>query len=75
MPDGLGMTGKMLIVAGLMIALVGAGLVWADRIPFLGRLPGDFRFEWKNGTFYAPMATCILISVILSVLFNLFSRR
>ena len=61
--------GKLLILFGGMIVLVGLGLVLAGRANLpLGRLPGDFVYRGKNTTFYFPLGTSIAISVILSVL-------
>ncbi len=59
--------GWMLLVLGLVIA--GAGLVWilAPSIPWLGRLPGDVRIERVNFRFYFPLVTCLLVSLLLSV--------
>jgi hypothetical protein len=58
--------GKSLIVLGLIIALIGVILTLAGRIPWLGRLPGDIYVKRENFTFYFPLATSIIISVILS---------
>ena len=60
--------GKFLIVAGLV--LIGAGLVFmlSDKIPWLGKLPGDFTVKKDNLTFYFPLATCLIISVVLSLI-------
>jgi hypothetical protein len=60
--------GWVLVALGMMIA--GAGLVWvfAPSIPWLGRLPGDIRIERENVRFYFPLATCLLVSVVLSVI-------
>jgi hypothetical protein len=61
--------GATLIVAGLLV-LVG------ERLPIkLGRLPGDIVIRSKNGAFYFPVVTCLLISVVLTVLMWLFNRR
>jgi hypothetical protein len=59
--------GWMLLVLGLVIA--GVGLVWilAPSIPWLGRLPGDIRIERENFRFYFPLVTCLLLSLILSL--------
>ncbi len=59
--------GWMLLVLGLVIA--GAGLVWilAPSVPWLGRLPGDIRIERENFRFYFPLVTCLLVSLILSL--------
>ena len=63
---------RFLIVLG--IALVAAGLAWPWLKLPLGRLPGDIRIETANGGFYFPIVTCLLISVILSLLLWLFRR-
>jgi hypothetical protein len=67
--------GKLLLVVGGLIVLIGVVLLVAGRwnLP-LGRLPGDFVFRGKNTTFYFPLATSILLSVILSLIFWLLSR-
>jgi hypothetical protein len=67
--------GKLLLVLGSMIVLVGAALLLAGRFNLpLGRLPGDIVYRGKNTVFYFPLTTCILISVVLSLLFWLFGR-
>ena len=60
--------GWALLVVGLVIA--GVGLVWilAPPLPWLGRLPGDIRIEREHFRFYFPLATCLLLSLILSLL-------
>ncbi len=60
--------GKSLIVIGLIIALIGVILSFAGRIPWLGRLPGDISIKRENVTFYFPLATSILISLVLSLI-------
>lgn len=62
-----------MFVGGLLL-LVGLFCYFADRIPGLGKLPGDFVIRRKNFTFYAPLATSLIISLILSLLFFLFQR-
>ena len=66
--------GKTLLVAGLALALAGAALLLAPRIPWIGRLPGDIRIRGEHTTFYFPLATCLLLSVVLSALLWLVSR-
>jgi hypothetical protein len=60
--------GKLLIVLGL--CLVGAGILFllSDKIPWLGRLPGDITIKRDNITFYFPLATCILVSILVSLI-------
>lgn len=66
--------GKALIVLGLIIAALGVVLSFSDRIPWLGRLPGDIFIRKGNFSFYFPLATCILISIILSLIFLLLRK-
>ena len=63
--------GKLLIVAGVVILLI--GILVQVGLP-LGRLPGDIRFSSGNFTFYAPLVTGLLISIVLTVILNLLSR-
>lgn len=65
---------KVLILMGGLLLLAGLLLLFFDRLPFGGRLPGDIVVKKKNFTFYFPLATSILISLVLSLLFWLFSR-
>jgi len=75
MHEGIQHIGKMLVMLGLVITAIGVVLVLAGRIPWLGRLPGDILVQRKHFTFYFPLATSILISVLLTLLFWLFGRR
>lgn len=67
--------GKLLILVGAIFILVGAVLVLADKIPWLGRLPGDIHIQRPNFSFFFPLTTSIFISVVLSLLLYLLSRR
>ncbi len=67
--------GKTLIIFGIILIGVGVLLTFFNKIPFLGKLPGDIYIQKKNFTFYFPLATSILISIILSLIFWLWSRR
>jgi hypothetical protein len=68
--------GKILIGIGLVITLVGLVGLFMERLNFpLGRLPGDIVYNTKNTTIYFPVVTCIVISVALSIVFWLLSRR
>ncbi|AAR34408.1 DUF2905 domain-containing protein [Geobacter sulfurreducens] len=60
--------GKSLIVMGLVIAAVGVLLTVAGKIPWIGRLPGDIYVKRDNFTVYFPLATSILISLVLSLI-------
>lgn len=66
--------GKLLIVCGLILAAVGMLLLFSDKIPWLGRLPGDVTVKRDNFTFYFPLATCILISIVLSLILWFFRK-
>jgi len=73
--NGLFQFGKMLILLGLVIAGVGLLFTLGGKIPWIGRLPGDIYIRRKNFTFYFPLATSLLISIILTLLFMLFRRK
>lgn len=60
--------GKMLIIAGIVVVIIGLILLFAGKIPFLGKLPGDFYIRRKNFTFYIPLATSLLLSIIISII-------
>ena len=77
MPDPLQHIAKLLIVTGIIIAVVGVILLLFRHsgIPFPGKLPGDIVIQKKNFTFYFPIATSILLSIILSLIFYFISRR
>ncbi|MEJ2698768.1 MAG: DUF2905 domain-containing protein [Desulfuromonadales bacterium] len=66
--------GKILIIAGLLLLAAGLFFTFGGKIPFLGKLPGDIRIERDNFSFYFPLTTCILISLLLSLIFWLFRR-
>ncbi|GAB4488288.1 MAG: hypothetical protein OHK006_18520 [Thermodesulfovibrionales bacterium] len=67
--------GRMLVLAGVLIAALGGLLILADRLPWIGRLPGDILIRKKNFTFYFPLATSIALSLLLTFLFWLLGRR
>jgi hypothetical protein len=67
--------GKLLVVFGLLIAVVGLVLMFAGRIPGVGRLPGDIYIQRGNWTFYFPLATSLILSVVLTVILWLISAR
>jgi hypothetical protein len=67
--------GRVLIVLGLVIAALGAILIFAPKIPWLGRLPGDILIRRQNWTFYFPLATSILLSLALTLIFWLFRGK
>jgi hypothetical protein len=67
--------GKLLIVLGGLLILIGAAIILVGKIPWLGRLPGDIYIERRNFTIVFPLATSILVSVILSLVLYLLFRR
>jgi len=71
---GLGALGKMLILLGVLILVIGLLLLVGEKIPWVGRLPGDIIIKKERFTFYFPLATSILISIILTLLFTLFRK-
>ncbi|MBI4715754.1 MAG: DUF2905 domain-containing protein [Nitrospirae bacterium] len=67
--------GKFLILMGILIVAVGVLFLWLAKVPGIGRLPGDILIEKKNFTFYFPLTTSILISIILTLLLWFFLGR
>jgi hypothetical protein len=66
--------GKMLILLGIILIVLGGILVFLPKIPWLGKLPGDFLFKGEKISIYFPLATSILISLLLTLLLALFRR-
>jgi hypothetical protein len=75
MVDGIQYIGKFLIIFGIVVIAIGGLLLLSGKIPWLGKLPGDIIIQRKNFTFYFPIATSIILSVILTFIFWLISRR
>jgi hypothetical protein len=75
MNEGVQHIGKFLIITGVIIAAVGALFLLSGKIPLLGKLPGDIVIQKKNFTFYFPLATSILLSIIITFIFWLLGRR
>ena len=69
-----GPLGKMLILLGVFIVLIGLLLLVGEKIPWVGRLPRDIIIRKKNFTFYFPIVTCIVISIVLTLFFMLFRK-
>jgi hypothetical protein len=67
--------GRLLLVFGLILAGVGLLLLVAGRVPLLGRLPGDIVVQRGNWSIYVPLATSIILSILLTLALNLFWRR
>lgn len=67
--------GKGLVILGLALIVLG-GVFWlGDKLPWFGRLPGDIRVEREHFKFYFPLATCLLISILLTLLLRLLGKR
>jgi Protein of unknown function (DUF2905) len=66
--------GKTLIYIGILLVVVGVIFLFGTKLPWLGRLPGDLIIERGGSTFYFPLTTCILISVIISLVLYFFRR-
>lgn len=67
--------GKVIMLIGMVIVIIGFLLTFSDKLPFqLGRLPGDIIIKKEGFTFYFPLTTSILVSVVLSLLFYLFGK-
>jgi hypothetical protein len=65
--------GRFVVIVGVVTTVVGL-LMWSGLVPkWLGRLPGDIRIEREHSAFYFPIVTCILLSIVLSLLLSLFS--
>ncbi len=71
---GLGALGKMLILLGVLIIVIGLLLLIGEKIPWIGRLPGDIIIKKEKFSFYFPITTCIIISIILTLLLTLFRK-
>jgi len=66
--------GRILILIAAITGIIGLLLFFSNKIPFIGRLPGDIIVQKKNFTFYFPLATSVILSIILSMFFNLFRK-
>lgn len=68
-------TGKWIIIAGIIIVVVGVLIYFFhDKLNWLGKLPGDIRIEKENFRFYFPVTTMIILSVIITLLINIFKK-
>jgi hypothetical protein len=66
--------GKMFIILGFLLIIVGIAFMLGDKIPFIGKLPGDIMIKKERFSFYFPITTSIIISIILTILFSLFRK-
>ena len=67
--------GRVLVVLGLIVVALGVVLLLVDRVPWIGRLPGDIHLQRGNWTFYFPLGTSILLSILLTLVLWLIGRR
>ena len=68
--------GRLLVIMGVVVALLGVFLMLGPRLPFrIGRLPLDFHYQRDNFNFYFPLGTSIVLSLLLTLIFSLLSRR
>jgi uncharacterized protein HemY len=71
---GFPIMGKMLIVMGIILVVIGIIMTVGPKIPWIGKLPGDISVQRENFSFYFPLTTCIIISIILTLLFYLLRK-
>lgn len=67
--------GLILLIAGLLLAITGAVVLFIDNIPLIGRLPGDINIQGRGWSFHFPLMTGIILSIILTIILNLIFRR
>lgn len=75
MGDGIQYIARFLIITGFVIIILGALLLLSGKIPWIGKLPGDFVIQRKNFIFYFPLATSILLSLLLTLIFWILGRK
>ena len=73
--DGRFNMGVGLIIIGIVIAVIGLIMLAIDKIPLLGKLPGDINISGKGWSFHFPIVTCIILSLLLTVILNIIFRR
>jgi Protein of unknown function (DUF2905) len=69
--DGLEGVGRLLLLGGIILGVLGVILILAPNLPFIGRLPGDIRIETDNVRIYLPLGTMLVVSLVLTVVLNL----
>lgn len=72
--NGLAPVGRLIILFGIILVIVGLFLTYGPKIPYLGKLPGDIHIKKENFRFYFPIATCIIISIILTLIFYIVGK-
>jgi hypothetical protein len=66
--------GRIFIILGVVLILLGICLMFGDKLPYIGKLPGDLLIKRERLSFYFPITTSIIISIILTILFSLFRK-
>jgi len=66
--------GKVFIILGVIFIVIGLAFMFGDKIPFLGKLPGDIYIKRERFSFYFPLTTSIIISIVLTILFSIFRK-
>ncbi|MCX5798103.1 MAG: DUF2905 domain-containing protein [Proteobacteria bacterium] len=66
--------GKIFIIFGVMLVIVGLAFMFGDKIPYIGKLPGDIYIKKERFSFYFPITTSIIISIILTIIFSIFRK-
>jgi len=66
--------GKLLLILGIILSIMGLIFIFGSKVPGLGRLPGNIFIKKENVTFFFPIVTCILISIIVTLILSLFRR-
>ena len=67
--------GRILVLLGVLLVAAGLIMMYIGKIPFIGRFPGDITVHGKGWSFYFPIVTCLILSLIITLLLNLFLRR
>lgn len=63
-----------IIIAGVILIVIGLAIYYSDKLPWIGKLPGDFLIKRENFTFYFPLATSLILSILLSLILYLLKR-
>ena len=67
--------GKILMIVGGTLFLIGVLVFWGHKIPYVGRLPGDIFIQRKGFSFYFPVVTCVVLSILATLILNIISRK
>ena len=66
--------GKLMVISGILLVAAGLAFMFGDRVPFVGRLPGDILIRKERFSFYFPITTSIIVSIIATILFSIFRK-